>query len=622
MIRPRSPLTPATRGIARLRRAYRDVLLALMADDLFADQPEDIVDLVTAVLSDLASAAMEAGLSIARAELDPDADVRMAVIALGKTGARELNYVSDVDVVFVLASESTDAQRRLATEVARRMRSILSDPGAEPALWEVDTALRPEGKAGALVRTMSEFEHYYADVAKNWEFQALLKARPVAGDSEVGTAFTDTLGPLVWGGRRPGGLHRRDPGDAPSSRRPHPRRRSAAADQTRTRGTARRRVLRAAPPARPRAERRRDPVPEHARFVPVAPRRARLHRPRRCRSVLRGLPFHACRRTPCADPADAAQRPHPRRRGEAADSRTLRLHLRHPLGERLEETRRDFAKQVTRAARADLLPSRPRRRRRRPRCRRRRPSPGHEPPGGRRPAPRLRLPRPAGCARPHQVAHGGHVAHRPRHPAGPAGALDWFSDGVDPDAALLSFRRLTDSLSSSGWFLKMSARLRARREVRRRGPHALRVRDGTPLCRQPAAVAWLDDYQSLHARDLEVLGAEIEGLLSRHGGSAVSRIRETYSRERCRASPCATSSTSATGPRCPAISPTSWTSRSPVRWRPCVSTSTKSRRRTTSSRSSPWGGGAAGRSGTSPTGMRCSSTVPATRTSTPRRGRS
>ncbi|RAC95603.1 bifunctional glutamine-synthetase adenylyltransferase/deadenyltransferase, partial [Burkholderia multivorans] len=100
---------------------------------------------------------------------------------------------SDVDVVFVLASESTDAQRRLATEVAQRMRSILSDPGAEPALWEVDTALRPEGKAGALVRTMSEFEHYYADVAKNWEFQALLKARPVAGDSEVGTAFTDTL---------------------------------------------------------------------------------------------------------------------------------------------------------------------------------------------------------------------------------------------------------------------------------------------------------------------------------------------------------------------------------------------------------------------------------------------
>src|SRR5699024_4496339 len=79
-----------------------------------------------------------------------------------------------------------------------RMRSILSDAGAEPALWEVDTALRPEGKAGALVRTLSEFEHYYADIAQNWEFQALLKARPVAGDAEVAEQFSESLMPLVW----------------------------------------------------------------------------------------------------------------------------------------------------------------------------------------------------------------------------------------------------------------------------------------------------------------------------------------------------------------------------------------------------------------------------------------
>src|SRR5699024_561783 len=82
--------------------------------------------------------------------------------------------------------------------LAQRMRSILSDAGAEPALWEVDTALRPEGKAGALVRTLSEFEHYYSDIAQNWEFQALLKARPVAGDAEVGEKFSQSLLPLVW----------------------------------------------------------------------------------------------------------------------------------------------------------------------------------------------------------------------------------------------------------------------------------------------------------------------------------------------------------------------------------------------------------------------------------------
>src|SRR5699024_469842 len=137
-------------------------------------------------------------LAIARAELDGAGDIRLAVIALGKTGARELNYVSDVDVVFVLDSAAGEDCRHLATELAQRMRSILSDAGAEPALWEVDTALRPEGKAGALVRTLSEFEHYYADIAQNWEFQALLKARPVAGDAEVGEQFSESLMPLVW----------------------------------------------------------------------------------------------------------------------------------------------------------------------------------------------------------------------------------------------------------------------------------------------------------------------------------------------------------------------------------------------------------------------------------------
>src|SRR5699024_5666500 len=107
-------------------------------------------------------------------------------------------YVSDVDVVFVLDSAAGEDCRHLATELAQRMRSILSDAGAEPALWEVDTALRPEGKAGALVPTLSEFEHYYADIAQNWEVQALLNVRPVAVDAVVGEQFSESLMPLVW----------------------------------------------------------------------------------------------------------------------------------------------------------------------------------------------------------------------------------------------------------------------------------------------------------------------------------------------------------------------------------------------------------------------------------------
>ncbi|HHX47339.1 MAG TPA: bifunctional glutamine-synthetase adenylyltransferase/deadenyltransferase, partial [Brevibacterium sp.] len=161
---PRATVT-GDEGVKALRRNYRDAVLRLVADDLSAETPDEIVDHVMAVLSDLAAAALDAALAIARAELDEAAGIRLAVIALGKTGARELNYVSDVDVVFVLDSAESEEDRHLATDLAQRMRGILSDAGGEPALWEVDTALRPEGKAGALVRTLSEFEHYYADIA-------------------------------------------------------------------------------------------------------------------------------------------------------------------------------------------------------------------------------------------------------------------------------------------------------------------------------------------------------------------------------------------------------------------------------------------------------------------------
>ncbi|MCT2358081.1 bifunctional [glutamine synthetase] adenylyltransferase/[glutamine synthetase]-adenylyl-L-tyrosine phosphorylase [Brevibacterium casei] len=516
-------------GIARLRRAYRDVLLALMADDLFTDQPEDIVDLVTAVLSDLASAAMEAGLSIARAELDPEADVRMAVIALGKTGARELNYVSDVDVVFVLASESTDAQRRLATEVAQRMRSILSDPGAEPALWEVDTALRPEGKAGALVRTMSEFEHYYADVAKNWEFQALLKARPVAGDSEVGTAFTDTLGPLVWEAAGREGfidgiraMRRRVVDLIPAAEAPRQIKlgrgglrdvefsaqllqlvHGQSDDEIRSPNT-----LLALSALGEHGYIGQDDAAAFSaayRFMRVVEHRVQI--PRMLRNAL--------------IPDDEAKLRTLARSVFTSGTRS---------GERLEETRRDFAKQVTRLHEQIFY----------------RPvldaavgvhgavvDAHHRGTSLQAAADRLRA---FGYRDPQGAL--GHIksltagmsrtAHVIRQVL-PA-LLDWFSDGVDPDAALLSFRRLTDSLSSSSWFLKMlrDSGLAAKSvaEVLTLSGYATEL-----LLRQPAAVAWLDDYQSLHARDLEVLGAEIEGLLSRHGGAAVSRIRETYSRE-------------------------------------------------------------------------------------------
>src|SRR5699024_364758 len=178
------------------------------------------------VLSDLAAAALDAALAIARAELDGAGDIRLAVIALGKTGARERNYVSAVDVVFVLDSAADEDCRHLATELAQRMRSIRSDAGTQPAPWAADTALRPGGTGRRGGR-------------------AVLPVPAAAG--------------VAGGG--PQRLHRRHPVHAPPSRRPHPGRRGAPPDQTRPRRAARRRVLRPDAPTRPRTHRRGHPHP-------------------------------------------------------------------------------------------------------------------------------------------------------------------------------------------------------------------------------------------------------------------------------------------------------------------------------------------------------------------------
>jgi glutamate-ammonia-ligase adenylyltransferase len=120
---------------------------------------------------------------------------------MGKCGGHELNYVSDVDVIFVFEpAEDTDeaAAARVATQLATHLIRACSDHTGEGTIWPVDTALRPEGKAGPLVRTLASHRGYYERWAKTWEFQALLKARPVAGDLALGREYVALLEPLVW----------------------------------------------------------------------------------------------------------------------------------------------------------------------------------------------------------------------------------------------------------------------------------------------------------------------------------------------------------------------------------------------------------------------------------------
>ncbi|MFT4229876.1 MAG: bifunctional [glutamine synthetase] adenylyltransferase/[glutamine synthetase]-adenylyl-L-tyrosine phosphorylase [Microbacterium sp.] len=199
-----------------LRVRYRRMLARIAAFDLLAQDPVEVMPLVATTLADAAGAALEASLAVARtrvasgtgAGLFPRAQVaatRLAIIGMGKTGARELNYVSDVDVIFVGGADPEvvaelgesrviDVATRLAVQTMRGLAGV----EMEPPLWEVDANLRPEGKQGALVRTLDSHLAYYDRWAKSWEFQALLKARWIAGDETLGSAYVAAVQPKIW----------------------------------------------------------------------------------------------------------------------------------------------------------------------------------------------------------------------------------------------------------------------------------------------------------------------------------------------------------------------------------------------------------------------------------------
>ena len=181
-----------TAALHPLRALHRDCLLVLAGLDLAPTVENEPVLPFTTVgehLSDIADAALGAALIVAtRSVTGGDEPPRLAVIAMGKCGARELNYVSDVDVIFV--GQTADA---IETRVAGEMMRFAGD-----AFFEVDAALRPEGKHGQLVRTLDSHIAYYQRWAKTWEFQALLKARPSTGDAELGRRYIEALMPMVW----------------------------------------------------------------------------------------------------------------------------------------------------------------------------------------------------------------------------------------------------------------------------------------------------------------------------------------------------------------------------------------------------------------------------------------
>jgi glutamate-ammonia-ligase adenylyltransferase len=172
-----------------LRRWKRRQLLRIAVRDLLglAELPA-----VGRELAALAEGCLQAALGVAEARAG-GGGLRVAVIGMGKLGGRELNYSSDVDVLFVHEGSSRPAER-----VARALLTTMAQPTPYGIVFRTDANLRPEGRAGPLSRSLEAYRAYWDKWASTWEYQALIKARPVAGDAELGRAFLEAAHPHVW----------------------------------------------------------------------------------------------------------------------------------------------------------------------------------------------------------------------------------------------------------------------------------------------------------------------------------------------------------------------------------------------------------------------------------------
>ncbi|MGH2754507.1 MAG: bifunctional [glutamine synthetase] adenylyltransferase/[glutamine synthetase]-adenylyl-L-tyrosine phosphorylase [Actinomycetota bacterium] len=172
-------------GLPGLRLEKRRRLLEIAARDVAGELR---LEEVGRALADLADASIVATLE----HLDPPAG--FAVFAMGKLGGRELNYSSDIDLMFL----AEDMQA--GTRTARSLVEALGEHSPEGRPFRIDLNLRPEGRSGALVRSLAAYVEYYRRWAQPWEFQALIKARLAAGDVEIGEAFHSETLPFIYPG--------------------------------------------------------------------------------------------------------------------------------------------------------------------------------------------------------------------------------------------------------------------------------------------------------------------------------------------------------------------------------------------------------------------------------------
>lgn len=201
------------RPVMHLLREYRRrEILRIAYGDFINSQP---VDVVTAQISLLAEALVEAAVQAASRELESKrsrpthadgSPVQFAVLALGKLGGQELNYSSDIDLIFIYESlresSSKNSLRSTADEFFQKLGQLvvklLSESIENGIAYRVDMRLRPHGRGGALVVSHQDALQYYDSFGRTWERQAFVKARPIAGDKQLGQALLEQLQPWIY----------------------------------------------------------------------------------------------------------------------------------------------------------------------------------------------------------------------------------------------------------------------------------------------------------------------------------------------------------------------------------------------------------------------------------------
>ncbi|MFP3712675.1 bifunctional [glutamine synthetase] adenylyltransferase/[glutamine synthetase]-adenylyl-L-tyrosine phosphorylase [Puerhibacterium sp. TATVAM-FAB25] len=507
-----------------LRRAYRSRLLRIAATDLTTAEPLGLLPAVAAALADLAAAALEAALAVARAQHPDHAQVRLAVIGMGKTGGRELNYVSDVDVVYVAEpgvgpdGQPVDEPHAMAVgaRLASTLQKVCAGASAEPALWQVDAALRPEGKQGPLVRSLSSHLAYYDRWAETWEFQALLKARPVAGDADLGRAYREAVDPLVWKAvsrenfvEDAQAMRRRVEEHVPP----------AEADRQIKLGRGGLRDVEFTVQLLQLVHGRMDPgirSPNTLRALAALAAagfvgRDHAGRMAVCYRFLRALEhrvqLYRLRRTHLLPTGEEDLR-------RLARSLGLRAEGAEGLTERWRATRREVRSLHEEVFYRPLLPAT---------AQLSEDEVALAPEAARHRFAAIGYRDPDGAMR-HVTALTEGTSRRAalQRQLLPV-LLGWFAEGADPDAGLLAFRRLSEELGSTHWYLKL---LRDSGSAAQNLAHVLASSRylADALARSPESVQWLADPAGLEPRGAERLDAEADAILTRADDPAAAAV--------------------------------------------------------------------------------------------------